>query len=166
MPTWQRSNQLIKTIKCSDFDQNVCVRVCGHQSLTHSVSHTITHSKWTAIHNVMMEMVKLFMPRIASAWVHVWRSDTMSLWQRWWVLLVSAHCIWQQGDVTVNGSVMTTGWFSHSWLPLHLCLTDDTIPEQFIRPVRILAYKMGEVIGFVDLNQIILFLLQPKQIER
>lgn len=59
--------------------------------------------------------------------VYVWRSDTMALWQGWWVLLVSAQCIWQQGDVTVNGSVMTTGWLFHSWLPVHRCLTSLAI---------------------------------------
>lgn len=53
--------------------------------------------------------------------------------QCWWVLLVSAQCIWQQGDVTVNGSVMTTGWLFHSWLPVCRRLTADTISEKFIK---------------------------------
>lgn len=67
---------------------------------------------------------------LQSVRVYVWRSDTMALWQWWWVLLVSAQCIWQQGDVTVNGSVMTTGWLFHSWLPVHLRLTSEAIPSQ------------------------------------
>lgn len=75
---------------------------------------------------------------LQSVRVYVWRSDMMAVWQWWWVLLVSAQCIWRQSDVTVNGSVMTTGRLCHSWLPVRPCLTADTVAEEFMRPpVRI-----------------------------
>lgn len=100
----------IEMIKCSAYDQK-----CMCESKSRTWTQCVSHTKWNAIYNVMTaDMVKLSACRIR---IHGWRSDTMGLRQWWWVLLVSAQCIWQQGDVTVNGSVMTTGWLSHSWLP-------------------------------------------------
>lgn len=127
----------------------IYVCMCRHQShiKTHTVLHTSTtptpppkmnwHSSRVGVmsHGGDAEAVCL-----QSVRVYVWRSDTIALWQRWWVLLVSAQCIWQQGDVTVNGSVMTTGWLCDSWLLVHLCLTADTILEQFLRLVLKKSY--------------------------
>ncbi len=104
----------------------MCVCAGISHTLTHTVSHTHTPNEFPFTQSGCNDCGDGETVSLQSVRVYVWRSDTIALWQWWWVLLVSAQCIWQQGDVTVNGSVMTTGWLFYSWLPVHRCLTADT----------------------------------------
>lgn len=70
------------------------------QCLTHKHTHQMNcHSRRVG---VMTHSGDGEADCLQSEWVYVWRSDTMALWQWWWVLLVSAQCIWHQGFSTVD----------------------------------------------------------------
>lgn len=53
------------------------------------------------------------------------------IWQPRWESLVSVRCTWQQGDMTLNESVMATGSLYFTWLPMGLYLMCNPILECF-----------------------------------